>query len=74
VGKRTPAVATGDHAGSVSSPFIHRPIATSLLRVAVMLGACSVISGTGLLAAWSVPHHPGATQLPGASPWSWPRW
>ena len=25
---------------SVSSPFIHRPIATSLLGVAVMLGVC----------------------------------
>jgi multidrug efflux pump len=55
---------------SVSSPFIHRPIATSLLGVAVMLG--------GALGYWSLPvsalpqvDFPTiqvTTQLPGASP------
>jgi multidrug efflux pump len=55
---------------SVSSPFIHRPIATSLLGVAVMLG--------GLLGYWWLPvsalpqvDFPTiqiTTQLPGASP------
>jgi len=55
---------------SVSSPFIHRPIATSLLGVAVMLG--------GFLGYWSLPvsslpqvDFPTiqvTTQLPGASP------
>src|SRR6187402_2609721 len=55
---------------SVSAPFIHRPIATSLLGVAVMLG--------GLLGYWSLPvsslpqvDFPTiqvSTQLPGASP------
>ena len=55
---------------SVSSPFIHRPIATSLLGVAVMLA--------GFLGYWSLPvsslpqvDFPTiqvTTQLPGASP------
>jgi multidrug efflux pump len=55
---------------SVSSPFIHRPIATSLLGVAVMLG--------GLLGYWWLPvsalpqvDFPSiqvTTQLPGANP------
>ncbi|MBI1203910.1 MAG: acriflavine resistance protein B [Rhodopseudomonas sp.] len=55
---------------SVSSPFIHRPIATSLLGVAVMLG--------GALGYWSLPisalpqvDFPTiqvTTQLPGANP------
>ena len=55
---------------SVSSPFIHRPIATSLLGVAVMLG--------GLLGYWRLPvsalpqvDFPTiqvVTQLPGANP------
>jgi len=55
---------------SVSAPFIHRPIATSLLGVAVMLG--------GLLGYWWLPisalpqvDFPTiqvTTQLPGASP------
>ena len=55
---------------SVSSPFIHRPIATSLLGVAVMLG--------GLLGYWWLPvsalpqvDFPTVqvtTQLPGANP------
>ena len=55
---------------SVSSPFIHRPIATSLLGVAVMLG--------GVLGYWWLPvsalpqvDFPTiqvTTQLPGASP------
>src|SRR5487761_2455773 len=55
---------------SVSSPFIHRPIATSLLGVAVMLG--------GALGYWWLPvsalpqvDFPTiqvTTQLPGASP------
>src|ERR1700682_5665909 len=55
---------------SVSSPFIHRPIATSLLGVAVMLG--------GALGYWWLPvsalpqvDFPTiqvSTQLPGASP------
>src|SRR5690242_5209093 len=55
---------------SVSSPFIHRPIATSLLGVAVMLG--------GLLGYWWLPvsalpqvDFPTiqvTTQLPGANP------
>src|SRR3954471_8448910 len=55
---------------SVSSPFIHRPIATSLLAFAVMLG--------GWLGYWSLPvsslpqvDFPTihvTTQLPGASP------
>ncbi len=55
---------------SVSSPFIHRPIATSLLGIAVMLG--------GILGYWRLPisslpqvDFPTiqvTTQLPGASP------
>jgi len=55
---------------SVSSPFIHRPIATSLLGIAVMLG--------GVLGYWWLPisslpqvDFPTVqvtTQLPGASP------
>ncbi len=55
---------------SVSSPFIHRPIATSLLGVAVMLG--------GMLGYWWLPisalpqvDFPSVqvtTQLPGANP------
>ncbi len=55
---------------SVSSPFIHRPIATSLLGVAVMLG--------GVLGYWWLPvsalpqvDFPTiqvTTQLPGANP------
>src|SRR6476619_3622650 len=55
---------------SVSSPFIHRPIATSLLGVAVMLG--------GFLGYWSLPVSAlpqfdfqtiqVTTQLPGANP------
>src|SRR5689334_2646405 len=55
---------------SVSSPFIHRPIATSLLGIAVMLG--------GILGYWWLPisslpqvDFPTiqvTTQLPGASP------
>ena len=55
---------------SVSSPFIHRPIATSLLGVAVMLG--------GFLGYWWLPVSalpqvdfptiPVTTQLPGANP------
>jgi multidrug efflux pump len=55
---------------SVSSPFIHRPIATSLLGVAVMLG--------GALGYWSLsvsalpqvdfPTIQVTTQLPGANP------
>ena len=55
---------------SVSSPFIHRPIATSLLGIAAMLG--------GLLGYWSLPisalpqvDFPTiqvVTQLPGANP------
>src|SRR6185312_618083 len=55
---------------SVSSPFIHRPIATSLLGIAVMLG--------GLLGYWWLPvsslpqvDFPTiqvTTQLPGANP------
>ena len=55
---------------SVSSPFIHRPIATSLLGVAVMLG--------GMLGYWWLPvsalpqvDFPSiqvTTQLPGANP------
>ena len=55
---------------SVSTPFIHRPIATSLLGVAVMLG--------GLIGYWWLPvsslpqvDFPTiqvTTQLPGANP------
>src|SRR6266540_5474131 len=55
---------------NVSSPFIHRPIATSLLGIAVMLG--------GILGYWRLPisslpqvDFPTiqvTTQLPGASP------
>src|ERR1700750_815904 len=55
---------------SVSTPFIRRPIATSLLAFAVMLG--------GWLGYWWLPVSslpqvgfptiPGSTQLPGASP------
>ena len=55
---------------SVSAPFIHRPIATSLLGVAVLLG--------GLLGYWLLPisslpqvDFPTiqvTTQLPGANP------
>src|SRR5499433_2749730 len=55
---------------SVSSPFIHRPIATSLLGIAVMLGG---MLGYMSLTASSLPpvHIPTShvtTQLPGASP------
>ncbi len=55
---------------SVSSPFIHRPIATSLLGVAVMLGGAL---GYWLLPVASLPQvdFPTiqvTTQLPGASP------
>src|ERR1043166_4012149 len=55
---------------SVSSPFIHRPIATSLLGVAVLLGG---ILGYSLLPVSSLPQvdFPTiqvSTQLPGASP------
>jgi multidrug efflux pump len=55
---------------SVSSPFIHRPIATSLLGVAVLLGG---ILGYWLLPVASLPQvdFPTiqvTTQLPGASP------
>src|SRR6201988_3564792 len=55
---------------SVSSPFIHRPIATSLLGLAVMLG--------GFLGSWGLPGSAlpqvdfptiqVTTQLPGANP------
>ena len=59
----------GRQSMSVSSPFIHRPIATSLLGVAVMLGACSAISGSGLLAAAGrFPHHPGDDPASGRQP------
>jgi multidrug efflux pump len=55
---------------SVSSPFIHRPIATSLLGIAVMLGG---VLGYLLLPISSLPQvdFPTiqvTTQLPGASP------
>src|SRR5687768_8130844 len=55
---------------SVSSPFIHRPIATSLLGIAVMLGGAL---GYWLLPVSSLPQvdFPTiqvTTQLPGASP------
>ncbi len=55
---------------SVSSPFIHRPIATSLLGIAVMLGGTL---GYWLLPVASLPQvdFPTiqvTTQLPGASP------
>ena len=55
---------------SVSSPFIRRPIATSLLGVAVMLGGSL---GYWLLPVSSLPQvdFPTVqvtTQLPGASP------
>ena len=77
------APAFRDHAGhaereamNVSAPFITRPIATSLLGVAVMFG--------GLLGYWWLPvsalpqvDFPTiqvTTQLPGASPTPWRRW
>src|SRR5213595_4120543 len=55
---------------SVSSPFIHRPIATSLRGIAVMLGG---LLGYNLLPISSLPQvdFPTiqvTTQLPGASP------
>ena len=55
---------------SVSSPFIHRPIATSLLGIAVMLGG---LLGYLWLPVSSLPQvdFPTiqvTTQLPGASP------
>jgi multidrug efflux pump len=55
---------------SVSSPFIHRPIATSLLGIAVMLGG---VLGYLWLPVSSLPQvdFPTiqiTTQLPGASP------
>src|SRR4029078_1281269 len=58
------------HAMSVSSPFVHRPIATSLLGVAVMLGG---LLGYLWLPVSSLPQvdFPTiqvTTQLPGASP------
>src|SRR4029078_2285466 len=58
------------HAMSVSSPFIHRPIATSLLGVAVMLGG---LLGYLWLPVASLPQvdFPTiqvTTQLPGAGP------
>src|SRR4029453_2683159 len=55
---------------SVSSPFIHRPIATSLLGVAVMLGG---LLGYLWLPVSSLPQGDfptiqATTQLPGATP------
>jgi multidrug efflux pump len=55
---------------SVSSPFVHRPIATSLLGIAVMLGG---LLGYLWLPVSSLPQvdFPTiqvTTQLPGASP------
>ena len=60
---------------SVSSPFIHRPIATSLLGVAVMLGGLLGYLASGLPAAWSTLPPSRSTQLPGAAPSTpWRRW
>src|SRR6186997_903800 len=55
---------------SVSSPFIHRPIATSLLGVAVMLGGCLGYWWLPVSALPQVdfPTIQVTTQLPGASP------
>src|SRR3954468_2902972 len=55
---------------SVSSPFIHRPIATSLLGIAVLLGG---VLGYWLLPVSALPQvdfptNQVTTQLPGASP------
>jgi len=55
---------------SVSSPFIHRPIATSLLGVAVMLGGCLGYWWLPVSALPQVnfPTIQVTTQLPGANP------
>src|ERR1700680_3293805 len=55
---------------SVSSPFIHRPIATSLLRVAVMLGGLLgyLWLPISALSPGDFPTIQVPTQLPGASP------
>src|SRR3981189_1563506 len=55
---------------SVSSPFIHRPIATSLLRVAVMLGGMLGYLWLPIASLPQVdfPTIQVTTQLPGASP------
>src|SRR6266566_282881 len=50
---------------SVSSPFIHRPIATSLLGIAVLLGG---MLGYMSLPQVDFPTIQVTTQLPGASP------
>ena len=55
---------------SVSSPFIHRPIATSLLGVAAMLGGCLGYWWLPVSALPQVdfPTIQVTTQLPGANP------
>ena len=55
---------------SVSSPFIHRPIATSLLGIAVMLGGIlGYLLAAGLLAAAGrFPDHPGDHPASGRQP------
>ena len=61
---------------SVSTPFIRRPIATSLLAIAVMLGGwlgyCSLPVSS--LPQVDFPTIQVTTQLPGASPTRSPRW
>jgi multidrug efflux pump len=52
---------------SVSSPFIHRPIATSLLGVAVMLGGLLGYLWLPISSLPQVDFPTVTTQLPGAS-------
>jgi hypothetical protein len=53
---------------SVSSPFIHRPIATSLLGIAVMLGGMLGYLWLPVSSLPQVDFPTVTTQLPGASP------
>jgi multidrug efflux pump len=53
---------------SVSSPFIHRPIATSLLGVAVMLDGLLGYLWLPISSLPPVEFPTVTTQLPGASP------
>ncbi len=55
---------------SVSSPFIHRPIATSLLGVATLLGGLlGYLAAAGVVAAASrLPEHPGHHPTAGREP------
>ena len=64
------ASASGNLSGSVSGPFIRRPIATSLLGIAIMLGGWLGYWGLPVSALPQVdfPTVQVTTQLPGANP------